>query len=65
MAADERLAGLRADTHHRVPDPPSLDELIEDVGRQRLAAYYLYSASLAGGDRRRRPGARELAAGAG
>jgi hypothetical protein len=48
MAADERLAGLRADTHHRVPDPPSLDELIEDVGRQRLAAYYLYSASLAG-----------------
>ena len=27
---------------------PGLDEVIEDAGRQRLAAYYLYSALLAG-----------------
>lgn len=31
-----------------VPDPPALDEVVEDAGRQRLAAYYLYSALLAG-----------------
>jgi hypothetical protein len=48
MAAEERLAGLRADAFRRVPDPPGLDEVIEDVGRQRLAAYYLYGALLAG-----------------
>jgi hypothetical protein len=48
MAADAPLAGLRADARHRVPDPPGLDEVIEDAGRQRLAAYYLYSALLAG-----------------
>jgi hypothetical protein len=48
MAADDRLARLRADAHHRVPDAPRLDELIEDIGRQRLAAYYVYSALLAG-----------------
>ncbi len=29
-------------------DPPGLAEVIEDAGRQRLAAYYLYSALLAG-----------------
>ena len=48
MAADAPLAGLRADAWHRAPDPPGLDEVIEDAGRQRLAAYYLYSALLAG-----------------
>lgn len=30
------------------PDPPGLDEVIEDAGCQRLATYYLYSALLAG-----------------
>jgi hypothetical protein len=45
---DSPLAGLLADTRRRVPDPPVLDEVVEDAGRQRLAAYYLYSALLAG-----------------
>lgn len=48
MTAEGRLAGLRADALRRVPDLPELDEVIEDTGRQRLAAYYLYSALLAG-----------------
>jgi hypothetical protein len=38
------LAELLADARRRAPDPPSLDEVVEDAGRQRLAAYYLYSA---------------------
>lgn len=29
-------------------DPPGLDEVVETVGRQRLASYYLFSALLAG-----------------
>ncbi len=41
---DAPLAELLADARHRAPDPPSLDEVVEDAGRQRLAAYYLYSA---------------------
>ena len=45
---DAPLAELLADARHRVPDPPSLDEVVEDAGRQRLAAYYLYSALFAG-----------------
>jgi hypothetical protein len=45
--ADSPLAGLLADTCRRVPDPPGIDEVIEDAGCQRLAAYYLYSALLA------------------
>jgi hypothetical protein len=36
------------DARHQAPDAPALDEVIEDAGRQRLAAYYLYSALLAG-----------------
>jgi hypothetical protein len=44
---DAPLAELVADTRHRAPDPPSLDEVVEDTGRQRLAAYYLYSALFA------------------
>jgi hypothetical protein len=31
-----------------VPDPPPFDAIVEDAGRQRLAAYYLYSALAAG-----------------
>jgi len=31
-----------------VPEPPSADQVVEDAGRQRLAAYYLYSALGAG-----------------
>jgi hypothetical protein len=48
MTAEDRLAGLRAYDRHRAPDPPGLGEVIEDAGRQRLAAYYLYSALFAG-----------------
>jgi hypothetical protein len=48
MAAEDRLTELDADAVHRVPDPPGLGQVIEDAGRQRLAAYYLYSAFLAG-----------------
>ena len=48
MAADDQLVALRAGACRRAPDPPGLDELIEDTGRERLAAYYLYCALLAG-----------------
>jgi hypothetical protein len=48
VTAEEQLAGLRADAVRRVADLPELDAVIEDSGRQRLAAYYLYSALLAG-----------------
>jgi hypothetical protein len=44
---DDPLAELLADARRRAPDPPSLDEVVEDAGRQRLAAYYLYSALMA------------------
>jgi hypothetical protein len=45
---DGYLGALRDDARRRVPSPPALDDVIEDAGRQRLAAYYLYSALLAG-----------------
>jgi hypothetical protein len=48
MAADAQLAELTADARSRAPDPPALDVVIEDAGRQRLAAYYLYGALIAG-----------------
>ena len=48
MAADASLLDLDADARHRVPDPPPIDQIIEDTGRQRLGAYYLYSALIAG-----------------
>jgi hypothetical protein len=48
MAADAQLDELSADARGRAPDPPALDQVIEDAGRQRLAAYYLYSALIAG-----------------
>jgi hypothetical protein len=53
MTADAGLAELRADAARRAPRAPGLDAVIEDTGRQRLAAYYLYSALIAGvlGDR--------------
>jgi hypothetical protein len=41
------LAGLHADATRRAPDPPGLGSVIEDAGRQRLAAYYLYCAIMA------------------
>lgn len=47
MVPDAPLADLLADVRHRAPEPPSLDEVVEDAGRQRLAAYYLYSALFA------------------
>jgi hypothetical protein len=48
MAGEVSIAALYDDARHRVPSPPALGELIEDAGRQRLAAYYLYSSLLAG-----------------
>jgi hypothetical protein len=48
MAADARLAELRAEADERAQQLPGLEEVVEDAGRQRLAAYYLYSALLAG-----------------
>jgi hypothetical protein len=48
MTAEDRLAGLRDDACHRAADPSGLGELIENTGRQRLAAHFLYSAMLAG-----------------
>lgn len=48
LVPDAPLAELLADARHRAPDPPSLDDVVEDAGRQRLAAYYLYSALFAG-----------------
>jgi len=44
---DDPIAELLADARHRAPDPPPLDDVVEDAGRQRLAAYYLYSALFA------------------
>jgi hypothetical protein len=48
MAAEAPLSAVRDDARRRVPSPPALGDLIEDAGRQRLAAYYLYTALLAG-----------------
>jgi hypothetical protein len=48
VTVEEQLAGLRADAAGLVGDLPALDAVVEDSGRQRLAAYYLYSALLAG-----------------
>jgi hypothetical protein len=41
---DVPLAGLLADARYRAPGPPTMDEVVEDAGCQRLAAFYLYSA---------------------
>jgi hypothetical protein len=48
VTVEEELAGLCADAVGRARDLPALDAVVEDSGRQRLAAYYLYSALLAG-----------------
>jgi hypothetical protein len=48
MAAEAQLGDLLADALRRAPSPPSLDDVIEEAGRERLAAYYLYSALIAG-----------------
>jgi hypothetical protein len=45
---DAQLAALRDDATRLAPDAPGLSQVIEDVGLQRLAAYYLYSALIAG-----------------
>jgi hypothetical protein len=42
------LASLHADASARVPDPPQLSDVMDEAGRERLAAYYLYSALIAG-----------------
>jgi hypothetical protein len=46
--ADVQLVALRDDATRRAPGAPELSQVIEDVGLQRLAAYYLYSALVAG-----------------
>ncbi len=46
--ADVQLGALRDDAIRLAPDAPDLSQVIEDVGLQRLAAYYLYSALVAG-----------------
>jgi hypothetical protein len=46
--ADVQLVALRDDAKRLAPDTPDLSQVIEDVGLQRLAAYYLYSALVAG-----------------
>ena len=48
MATDTSLGPLHADARRRVPNPPPAEQLLEDAGRQRLAAYYLYTALLTG-----------------
>jgi hypothetical protein len=48
VTVEQQLAGLCADAVSRATDLPALDAVMEDSGRQRLAAYYLYSALLAG-----------------
>jgi hypothetical protein len=48
MTTDTPLTELRADASRRAPNAPDLDAVIEDAGRERLAAYYLYSALIAG-----------------
>jgi hypothetical protein len=48
MAPDAALADLRSDAERRAPDAPALDDVVEAAGRQRLAAYYLYSALISG-----------------
>ena len=48
MTVEEELTHLCADAVGRVSGLPALDSVMEDSGRQRLAAYYLYSALLAG-----------------
>ena len=48
MAADDRLAGLNAELARQVPHPPGLDQVVEEAGRERLAAYCVYSALIAG-----------------
>lgn len=48
MTAETPLTAVRDEGRRRVPHPPALDVVVEDTGRQRLAAYYLYSALMAG-----------------
>jgi hypothetical protein len=42
------LDDLSADAARRAPNPPALEAVVESAGRQRLAAYYLYSALISG-----------------
>jgi hypothetical protein len=48
VAADTSLAGLRADALRRAPNAPDFASVIEDAGLQRLAAYYVFTALIAG-----------------
>jgi hypothetical protein len=48
VEADAELAALAADSARLAPHAPTLDEVVEAAGRQRLAAYYLYCALISG-----------------
>ena len=48
MAAETSLAELRADALRRAPSAPDFNSVIEDAGLQRLAAYNVYTALIAG-----------------
>jgi hypothetical protein len=48
VAAETSLAELRADAVRRAPNAPDFGSVIEDAGLQRLAAYYVYTAVIAG-----------------
>jgi hypothetical protein len=51
MDADAELSELSdvaADAARRAPGASALDDVVEDAGRQRLAAYYLYSVLISG-----------------
>ena len=48
MAAETSLAELRAEAIRRAPNAPDFESVIEDAGLQRLAAYYVYAAVIAG-----------------
>lgn len=48
MGADTSLAELRAEAVRRAPNAPDFTRVIEDAGLQRLAAYYVFTALIAG-----------------
>lgn len=48
MVADTSLAQLRADAVRRAPNAPDFTRVIEDAGLERLAAYYVFTALIAG-----------------
>jgi hypothetical protein len=48
VTADSHVSELLAEAVSRAPASPDLEAVVEDAGRQRLAAYYLYAALISG-----------------